>query len=87
MKELIKAITELLKVKSLITLSIIGTLVFLAVNGTIEISVFTGISSSIITYYFTRKSNDDVIDGKDNKIEELQLQIDNLTSMVDIDNR
>lgn len=81
MKELIKALTELLKVKSLITLSIIGALVFLAVSGTIEVAVFTSIASSIITYYFTRKSNDDIVDDKDAKIEELQSQINGLKNM------
>lgn len=75
MKELIKAITELLKVKSLITLSIIGTLVFLAATGAIETGIFMTICSSIITFYFTKNNNtektDEKIDGKtDEKTDE-----------------
>ena len=52
------AIIELLKVKSIITIVIIAIVSVLAVKG-IEIpNVYVAISSSVVTYYFTRPKED-----------------------------
>jgi hypothetical protein len=53
-------LTELLKVKSLITLALVGSLVFLAISDRVSVpaEVYVSIVSSVITYYFTRKVNE-----------------------------
>ena len=50
-----QAAINLLKVKSIITLAIIGALVYLSVTEFIPSEAFVGIASSVVTYYFTRK--------------------------------
>lgn len=60
------AIVNLLKVKSIITLMVIGVTCHLALTNAIDLTVFMSIASSIVTYYFTRKENDK--DNEDNII-------------------
>lgn len=59
MKKLIDQITDLIDVKSFITFAIIFTLCLLAIKQNIEIpsELFAAVVSSIITYFFTKKSN------------------------------
>lgn len=54
-------LTNLLKVKSLTTLAIIGTLCAMTILGQVESEVFCTIAGSVVTYYFTRKGDE----GKD----------------------
>jgi len=49
-----KALIELLKVKTIITLAIIGVMSYLAVQGSIATDTFMAIAGSVVTYYFTR---------------------------------
>lgn len=57
MKDLIKALVKLLKVKSIITLEIITVTSMLAYQGKISTELFMVIVTAIVTYYFT-KDND-----------------------------
>lgn len=52
-----KEILDLLKVKSIITLAIIGTLCYLTIDGKIPGDAFLTIGSAVVTYYFTRKAD------------------------------
>jgi Na+-transporting NADH:ubiquinone oxidoreductase subunit NqrD len=49
------AIIELLKVRTLITLAIIGVMSVLAIKGDIEPATFMTVASAVVTYYFTRR--------------------------------
>lgn len=53
-----KAMIELLKVKSIVTLMITLTLCCLAVIGKIPPELFLTIAATVFTYYFTRKTNE-----------------------------
>lgn len=55
-----KAFIELLKVKSLLSLSLIATTCYLAVSGKIEPATFIAITSAVVTYYFTKKEKNDI---------------------------
>ena len=53
-----RALVELLKVRTIMTLGIVGTMIYLAINNQLEGStVFMSVASSVVTYYFTRKDN------------------------------
>ena len=52
---LTQAIIELLKVRTLITLAIIGVMSYLAIIESIEPETFMAIASAVVTYYFTRR--------------------------------
>ena len=52
---LAQAFIELLKVKTLITLAIIGVMSYLAMMGDIAPETFMTVASAVVTYYFTRK--------------------------------
>jgi len=52
--KLIVAIIELLKVKSIVTLIIIGVMAYLVIRGDVGVEAFMGIAGCVITYYFTR---------------------------------
>jgi hypothetical protein len=55
MKEtLVEALISLLKVKTLVTFGIIGTVIYLAVKGSIEAKDVMLIAGIIITYFFTK---------------------------------
>lgn len=53
---------KLLCVKSIVTFMLIGVTSYLAIVGKIEISseFFASIVTAVITYYFTRKDNENV---------------------------
>ena len=50
-----EALAALLKVKTIITLLMVCTACYLAVTQQLDVAVFVGLVTSIITYYFTRK--------------------------------
>lgn len=52
-----QAFIQLLKVKSIITLAIIGAMVYMATNELIDPATFMTIAGAVVTYYFTRKGN------------------------------
>jgi hypothetical protein len=55
MKEtLVEALISLLKVKTLVTFGIIGTVIYLSVKGSIEAKDVMLIAGIIITYFFTK---------------------------------
>jgi uncharacterized membrane protein len=53
-----QAIIELLRVKSIITLMVIGSMVYLVALEFIDPATFMTLAGSVITYYFTRKEPD-----------------------------
>ena len=58
MKEkLLLALVELLKVKSIITIVMILTACYLALTDKVDVAVFVGMVTSVITYYFTKKED------------------------------
>jgi len=54
MKTLLKNLAELLKVKSIITLTVIAGATYGFVVGIVDGAVYAAFAASIITYYFTR---------------------------------
>gem|GEM_PF-3544276 len=52
------ALIELLKVRSIITLMIIGVMSVLAYRHFIAPETFMTVASAVITYYFTRREDD-----------------------------
>ena len=59
MKKLMENLAELLKIKSLITMALIGCFVYLAIVSKLQISpeLFAAVVTSVTTYYFLRKTN------------------------------
>lgn len=57
MKALLENIAGLFKVKTIMTLLLVVTLVILALRGEIENEFFIATVSSVVTYYFTRNQN------------------------------
>ena len=55
----VSALVDILKVKTLITLVMVFTACYLALVGRIDVSVFIGLVTSVITYYFTKKEGQD----------------------------
>jgi hypothetical protein len=49
-----QALINLLKVKSLMTLAVMGVFIVLALKGKLEAETIAFVISSIITYYFTK---------------------------------
>lgn len=56
-ENIMKEIKALLKVKSLITLSVIGVFVALALQDKIDPAVTSSVITAVITYYFTKDTN------------------------------
>lgn len=52
-----KALTNLIKVKTIITLAITGAMIYGYVRGKISTELFMPIVTMILTYYFTKKDN------------------------------
>jgi hypothetical protein len=48
---------KLIDVKSIVTFGIIGTVIFLAIRGSIKPEDIMMIAGMIITYFFTKKDN------------------------------
>ena len=57
-----KIITNLLKVKSILSIMFSVTTCYLAIKGIISIEAFVGLTASIITYYFNKDKRSDAID-------------------------
>jgi uncharacterized membrane protein len=53
-----QAIIDLLRVKSLITLMVIGSMVYLVVTDFIDPATFMTLAGSVITYYFTKRDSE-----------------------------
>ncbi|MCL2565978.1 MAG: hypothetical protein FWE24_09260 [Defluviitaleaceae bacterium] len=53
-KKLISAAIDLLKVKNIITLIVVGLMSYLVIRGDVGVEAFMGIAGCVITYYFTR---------------------------------
>lgn len=49
-----KALINLLKVKTLLSLMVVGVTCYMAVKGSIDSATFIALASAIVTYYFTR---------------------------------
>lgn len=52
------AITNLLKVKSLMTIAVMVVFVILSLKGKLEPTLTASVITSVITYYFTKKDTD-----------------------------
>lgn len=59
MNLLVKNIANLLKIKSLITMTVIGVVSYGFIVGNVEPATYAAFGASIITYYFTRKEKGD----------------------------
>lgn len=58
MKELFKNITNLIKVKTIITLACCGLFIYLAVKNKMPVETTTMIIGMVITYYFNKKDKE-----------------------------
>lgn len=52
-----KALTNLIKVKTLITLAVTGAMIYGFISNKISTELFMPIVTMILTYYFTKKEN------------------------------
>ena len=59
MKEFIKGLLNLIKVKSIISLAVVFTTCFLTVKGELDTASFMALTGAIITYYFKKDSKGD----------------------------
>jgi len=50
--------SKLLEVKTIISLSVVFSLVFMYVNGQVPNEIFIPIATMVLTYFFNRKEND-----------------------------
>lgn len=57
-----KIISNLLKVKSILSIMFSVTTCYLAIKGVISIEAFIGLTASIITYYFNKDKGSDKLD-------------------------
>ena len=57
MKLLLENIAGLFKVKTIMTLLLVVTMVILVLRGELEHEFFIATVSSVVTYYFTRSQN------------------------------
>ena len=53
-----EAITNLLKVKSIMTLAVMTVFVILSLQGKLEPTLTASVITSVITYYFTKKETE-----------------------------
>lgn len=63
MKQFGSNIANLFKVKTLITLGIIGAMCYGFLKGLITSEMFAAIAGSVVTYYFTKKGDGDGKNG------------------------
>ena len=54
MKEFVKALNNLLKVKSLMTIAVMLVFVVLSLNDKIDPALTASVITAVITYYFTK---------------------------------
>jgi len=57
MKLLLERLTKLLEVKTIVTIAIIVTVLYLAVKGTIEAKDIMLLAMTVMTYFFTKDIN------------------------------
>ena len=57
-KEIIKAIINLIKVKSLMTISVMAVFVILSLKGELEPTLTASVITAVITYYFNKKDKE-----------------------------
>lgn len=55
MKEFTKQLIELLKVKSLMTIIVMGVFAYLSLTNQVSSELTSSVITAVITYYFTRK--------------------------------
>lgn len=58
-----KALTNLIKVKTIITLAITGAMIYGFIKGKISTELFMPIVTMILTYYFTKKEESQIKEG------------------------
>lgn len=58
-----KALTNLIKVKTIITLAVTGAMIYGFIKGTISTELFMPIVTMILTYYFTKKEESQIKEG------------------------
>jgi hypothetical protein len=75
MKELAKAIVNLLKVKSIISLAVIFTSCYLTIVGKLELASFMALTGAIVTYYFKKddKEEKEVVEIPEEKEDTQQI--------------
>ena len=54
-----KNLANLLKVKTIMSLTVIFTTCYLTIKGTLDTETFMVVTSAIITYYFNKKEKED----------------------------
>lgn len=63
MKTLIENLANLIKVKTIITISMTFALIFCYIRGDVSNDVFISLASSVITYYFSKKVSRETADS------------------------
>ena len=56
-QQLLLNIANLFKVKTIITIMVLGALTVAFLKGVVPVELYVSIATAIITYYFTRKEN------------------------------
>lgn len=65
LKKLLNNIADLFKVKTILSLLVIITTCYLTIKEIIDPATFMALASAIITYYFTRRTEENIeIDNK-----------------------
>lgn len=54
---MLEKIAELIKVKTIVTFALVGTVVYLGITGKIEPKDVIMMAMVVLTYYFTKKEN------------------------------
>ena len=54
MNNLINAIVNLIKIKSIISIAVVFTACYMTIKGDLDVASFMALASAIITYYFTK---------------------------------
>lgn len=57
LEKLLANVANLLKVKTIITIMVIGALTVAFLNGLVPVELYASIATAIITYYFTKAEN------------------------------
>ena len=65
MKQLLEALTALLKVKTIVTLVIIVVLAVLSLNGSVEPDKFLTIATMVVAFYFGTQNEKNVVVSPD----------------------
>ena len=57
--EILKQIAKLIDVKTIVTFSLVGTVIFLAVTGKVESQKAYELALIVVTYYFVKQKTDE----------------------------